>query len=76
MIWKSATYLKNNPGDSQQITTLKSAPQNEGKIHNVQYGDTLWDIARMYEGVTIEKIKKLNNLKSDQIKPGQKLKIG
>ena len=49
---------------------------SSGKIYLVQPGDTLWDISRKYEGLSIEKIKKLNNLKSNTIKPGQKLVIG
>jgi membrane-bound lytic murein transglycosylase D len=39
-------------------------------------GDTLWDISRKYEGLSIEKIKQLNNLTNNKIKPGQKLIIG
>lgn len=46
------------------------------KTYIVQPGDTLWDIAKKYEGLDIEKIKKLNKLKSDQIKPGQVLIVG
>ncbi len=46
------------------------------KTYTVQPGDTLWDIAKKYEGLDIEKIKKLNNLKNSKIKPGQKLIIG
>ncbi len=46
------------------------------KVYTVQPGDTLWDIAKKYEGLDIEKIKKLNNLKTSKIKPGQKLIIG
>ncbi len=46
------------------------------KIYMVQPGDTLWDISKKYEGVTIEKIKKMNNLKDNNIKVGQKLVIG
>lgn len=48
----------------------------DSKIYMVQPGDTLWDISKKYEGVTIEKIKKLNNLKDNKIKVGQKLVIG
>jgi len=50
----------------------------EGKflIHTVRNGDTLWDIAREYDGVTVDQIKSLNHLNnSSRIKPGQKLKI-
>jgi len=46
------------------------------KVYTVQPGDTLWDIAKKYEGLDIEKIKKLNKLNSNKIMPGQKLIIG
>ena len=46
------------------------------KIYTVQPGDTLWDIAKKYENLDIEKIKQLNNLKDSKIMPGQKLIIG
>jgi membrane-bound lytic murein transglycosylase D len=46
------------------------------KYHIVQPGDTLWEISKLYNNVTIEKIKKMNNLNGNKIKPGQKLMIG
>ncbi len=46
------------------------------KTYTVQPGDTLWDISRKVPGLTIEKIKTLNNLKSNTLKPGQKLILG
>ncbi|MDH5365850.1 MAG: LysM peptidoglycan-binding domain-containing protein [Cyclobacteriaceae bacterium] len=49
---------------------------NGKKIYKVQPGDTLWDISKKYDGLTIEKLKKLNNLKTNNIKPGQKLIVG
>jgi membrane-bound lytic murein transglycosylase D len=45
------------------------------KTYEVQNGDTLWDISRKFEGLTIEKIKQLNNLGTSKIQPGQKLII-
>jgi membrane-bound lytic murein transglycosylase D len=66
-----------------QATTQKPRKQepqnvviNGSKFHVVQPGDTLWDISRLYQNVSIEQIKKLNDLKSNKIKPGQKLMIG
>lgn len=47
-----------------------------GKVYFVQPGDTLWDISRKFEGLSVEKIKELNKLKSNKIKPGQKLILG
>ncbi len=41
----------------------------------VQPGDTLWNIARRYNGVTIEMIKNINNLRSSELKIGTKLKV-
>ncbi len=44
--------------------------------HTVKAGDTLWDIARAYDGVTVDQIKKLNNLsKNSKLQIGQKLKV-
>lgn len=66
-------------GVQQTAVAKKSTiPQDipDAKIHLVQPGDTLWDISLMYKGLTIEKIKTLNNLNNSKIKPGQKLIIG
>jgi membrane-bound lytic murein transglycosylase D len=44
--------------------------------HIVQPGDTLWSIAQRYEGITVDDIKKVNNIhNSKSLKPGTKLKI-
>ncbi|TGE21765.1 LysM peptidoglycan-binding domain-containing protein [Hymenobacter aquaticus] len=45
------------------------------KVHLVQPGDTLYNISRRYQGVTVEQLRKLNHLKSDEVKPGQKLLV-
>jgi membrane-bound lytic murein transglycosylase D len=65
---------KESPGQghSQSAGQIASAK----KIYQVQPGDTLWKISQKFEGLTIEQIKKLNNLKDNNIKVGQKLIIG
>lgn len=56
------------------VTTLQS---DSGKqMYIVQPGDTLWDISKKFEGVSVEKIKTLNNLKTNKLQPGQKLILG
>jgi membrane-bound lytic murein transglycosylase D len=49
---------------------------NGKKTYVVQPGDTLWDISRKFDGLTIEKIKVLNKLANSKIQPGQKLIVG
>jgi membrane-bound lytic murein transglycosylase D len=39
----------------------------------VQPGDTLWDIAQKYDGLSIWKIKSLNNMQGDNLHPGTKI---
>lgn len=58
-------------------TPVTEAPA-EGKYryHVVQTGDTLWDIAKKYDGVTVSQLKELNQgLNFNRLKPGQKIKI-
>jgi uncharacterized protein YkwD len=43
-------------------------------VHEVKYGQTLWSLAIEY-GITIEQIKRYNNLTTDAIAPGWKLLI-
>ena len=56
----------------------KSIASGNGKYvyHTIKKGDTLWDIAREYDGVTVDQIKHLNNIRnSKRLEPGKKLKI-
>ncbi len=45
------------------------------QTYEVQRGDTLWSISKN-QGITVETLKKLNNLKGNTVKPGQKLIVG
>lgn len=67
-------------------TTIKSSTPKEAAsereqnsrnlIYTVQAGDTLWSIAQKYDGVTVDQIKKWNNIsKGNNLKVGQKIKV-
>ncbi|WP_086047978.1 lytic transglycosylase domain-containing protein [Hugenholtzia roseola] len=45
------------------------------RYHTVRAGDSLWKISQQYTGLTVEKLKKLNGLKSDKLNIGQKLRV-
>ena len=46
------------------------------RYHRVQSGDTLWNIAQRYGGISIDKLKKMNRIKGNSVRPGQKLVVG
>ncbi|MBS4175420.1 GH25 family lysozyme [Bacillus sp. FJAT-49736] len=56
------------------IIPSKSTAAKKTKYHKIVKGDTLWDIAKTNK-TTVKKLKSLNNLKSDVIYPGQKIRI-
>ena len=69
--------------DSLQRRPVKIEPQGKakggtkggsGKYYTVRKGDTLYRIASKH-GLTVQKLKKLNGMKSDNIRVGQKLKV-
>jgi membrane-bound lytic murein transglycosylase D len=54
----------------------KSPSENiKTNYHTVKHGDTLWNISQRYDGVTIDDIKKWNNMSGNTVKIGQKIKI-
>lgn len=66
------------PKAAEKTTVQNTSNINGSNIvyHTVRKGDTLWDIANLYDGVTVDQIKKLNNIhNSKRLKPGQKLKV-
>jgi membrane-bound lytic murein transglycosylase D len=74
-------WLRQPSGESAVVSSSPVKPVTVpmpligSKTYVVQDGDTLWDISRKFEGLTIEKIKQLNNLTHSKIQPGQKLVI-
>lgn len=47
----------------------------KAKLYQVQKGDSLFKISQKFPGVTVNDIKKWNNIKEESIQPGMKLKI-
>ncbi len=52
-----------------------SNPPKKATEYYVKKGDSLYTISKKYPGVTISDLKKWNNIKDDELKPGMKLKI-
>ncbi len=59
--------------DSGAVKAVKS---NGYLVYTIKKGDTLYEIARKFEGVSVDELLKLNNLSSNsKILPGKKIKI-
>ncbi|MDB5257771.1 MAG: mltD [Chitinophagaceae bacterium] len=70
IIYKKGTAGKSASSQSASASSGKKTPT----YHYVKQGDTLWTISKKYD-LSIDQIKKLNNLKDGNIKPGQKIKL-
>lgn len=69
-------YVDKFENNKDQLASLKNVKPKTTtyKTYRVRNGDNLWLIARKY-GVSVNSIKRTNRLRSNMIKPGQKLKI-
>jgi membrane-bound lytic murein transglycosylase D len=74
-IWIADGFYDEVNKSIEEYTNKSKVYKAENGYYKVQPGDTLWDISRKFEGLTVEKLKKLNNLEGNAIKPGQKLKV-
>lgn len=66
-----------SPSASKSSSSVSKSPSSykTGSYYTVKSGDSLYNIAKLYPGVSAENIKEANGLKNDRIRPGQKLKI-
>ena len=76
--WNNLKSSNLDVGDKLVIYVKKNQNKikNEVKLKNeyiIQKGDTLWGIAQKHNGISVWKIKSLNNLESDNLKPGTKI---
>jgi membrane-bound lytic murein transglycosylase D len=79
LVEKQALAGKAVPTNSSaQLTTASAPVETSGEFitYTVRQGDTLWDIAKLFENVTTDQILSLNNISdASKLKAGQKLKI-
>jgi len=69
-------YYEHFEDKKDELASLKNVKPRTTtyKTYRVRNGDNLWLIARKF-GVSVNSIKKNNRLKSNMIKPGQRLRI-
>jgi membrane-bound lytic murein transglycosylase D len=74
-IWLKPSAAQTFASNASPKTSTPSAIP-DSKTYTVQPGDTLWDISRKFQGLTIEKLRAMNNLSGNKIHVGQKLIVG
>lgn len=62
------------PEPAQTAKSAETSSSGPYREYEVASGDTLWLIAKAFN-TSVQKIRDMNNLKSDSLKVGQKLKI-
>lgn len=76
---KSVGKVKEEAVVAQSVSATAEGVKPKSKTlkmryHTVQHGDTLWNISQQY-GLTVDRIKKANRIRGNEIKPGMKLII-
>ena len=77
-IASTATVDSQASGSEVKASNTESNPAKKGGylMYTIKKGDTLWEISRKFEGVSLNDIMKLNGFtKKSKIMPGKKIKI-
>ena len=75
IVGKVEVALNESKMKSKKDSYAATSKKAKEKMYKVKPGDTLTSISKQFPGVTIADIKKWNNIKSENLKPGMKLKI-
>ncbi|MCM8569637.1 LysM peptidoglycan-binding domain-containing protein [Gramella jeungdoensis] len=55
--------------------TSKSSNSSNPKVYTVKKGDSLWSISQKFPGVTVQNLRAWNDMNTNSLKPGMKLKV-
>ena len=77
IVAKNEIVIDTNKVTIASFKKKEQYPSTTGKEseYYVKKGDSLYSISKKYPGVTISDLKKWNNIKGEELKPGMKLKI-
>ena len=62
-------------GSKTQESSSKSVTSLNEKTYKVRQGDSLWSISQKFAGVSVDDIKKWNDISGNNLKVGTTLKI-
>lgn len=72
-------YLTIYPRKPVSVSVNKSSASSKNdssqKMYTVKQGDSLWSISKKFPGVTVQNLRAWNDMNSNSLKPGMKLKV-
>jgi membrane-bound lytic murein transglycosylase D len=70
-------YLTIYPRKPVAFSSNTSTASNSSnpKIYTVKSGDSLWSISKKFPGVTVQNLRSWNDMNTNSLKPGMKIKI-
>jgi membrane-bound lytic murein transglycosylase D len=72
-------YLTIYPRKPVEVATSKSSSKtsknSSTSLYTVKQGDSLWSISKKFPGVTVQNLRSWNDMNTNSLKPGMKLKI-
>ena len=75
-IGQRLTIYPRGSGAKKTSASKSTAGSTSGaKTYTVKNGDSLWSISQKFPGVTVDNIRKWNDISGNKLKPGMKLKI-
>ncbi|SDG89093.1 lytic transglycosylase domain-containing protein [Psychroflexus sediminis] len=72
---KLIIYPKNLDAVAETSSKAEQTSNRDTEFYKVKSGDSLWTISKKYPGLSVEDLKVLNELKSNRLQPGMKLKV-
>ena len=75
-IYVAGSTTNSSSSSSSSTTAKQETFSGEYTYYTIRKGDTLWDIAQKYNGVSVDDLKRANSsLNSNNLKTGTKIKI-
>lgn len=69
------TIYPRKPVSVADNNSTNSSRSSNPKTYTVKQGDSLWSISKKFPGVTVQNLRNWNDMNSNSLKPGMKLKV-
>lgn len=68
-------YPRKPHASTKSVTSKSNVSSSNAKTYTVKSGDSLWSISQKFPGITVDQLKKWNDISGNKLKPGMRLKL-